>query len=87
MKTIGKVLYVIMYILLLPICIFIGLVGGFTGSGKKTHKKDSWNEEEYYMLTNYEKEEVKKGNYKPNQFTEPDEGDELDSDEYYYDDF
>ena len=85
MKTIGKILKIVLYILLLPVCIFIGLVAGFTG--KKPSKKDKWDEEEYYMLTNYEKEEVKKGNYKPNQFTEPDEGDELDSDDYYYDDF
>ena len=78
MKDIWKVLKIVIYILLLPIIIFVSLVIGFSSDTKSKNKV-------LKGLTKYEKEEVKKGRYRPDQFSEPEEGDYLDSDDYYFD--
>ena len=38
-------------------------------------------------LLDHEIDEVQKGNYEPWQFEEPGSGEELEEDDYYYDDF
>ena len=85
MKKVWNVLKVVLYILIFPFLVFFAIIKGFTEDNLKESKRYRNSDDKLFGLTKYEKEEVRKGRYKPSQFSEKDEGDYLDSDDYYYD--
>lgn len=85
MKKAWKVFKIILYILLFPFMIIYAIIKGFTEDDLKNNKKYRSSDDKLYSLTKYEKEEIKKGRYKANQFSEKTEGDSIDSDDYYKD--
>ena len=85
MKKVWNVFKIIIYIICLPFMIIYAIIKGFTEDNIKESKRYRNSDDKLYGLTKYEKDEIKKGNYKPSQFTEKEEGDSLDSDDYYED--
>ena len=85
LRVMWNVIKILFFIIAFPIMIFYAIVRGFTEDDLKKKGFYRTSPEKLFGLTKYEKEEVRKGRYKPSQFSERDEGDYLDSDDYYYD--
>ena len=83
MKKAWNVFKIIIYIISLPFMIIFAIIKGFTEDDIKESKRYRNSDDKLYGLTKYENEEIKKGNYKAHQFSEKDEGDYLDSDDFY----
>ena len=66
--------------------LFKGIIGMFSGAAEYLDNKEKRKEQDEidaYGLNDFEKEEVKKGNYGPYNF---DEDDREDEDDYYHED-
>lgn len=85
MKKAWKILKISLYVLAFPLIIIFEIIKGFTEDEIKEKEKYRSSDDKLYGLTKYEKEEIKKGKYKASQFSEKEEGDSLDSDDYYED--
>lgn len=87
LRVIWVIIKVLFYLIAFPIMIFYAIIKGFTEDSLKESERYRKSDDKLFGLTKYEKEEIKKRRYKASQFSEKDEGDYLDSDDYYYDDF
>ena len=85
MKKAWKIFKNSLYVLAFPLIIIFAIIKGFTEDDLKEKEKYRSSDDKLYGLTKYEKEEIKKGRYKASQFSEKEEGNSLDSDDYYED--
>ena len=85
MKNVWNGLKIILYILIFPFLVIYAIIRGFTEDNLKESERYRKSDDKLFGLTKYEKEEIKKGRYSQSQFSEKDEGDYLDSDDYYGD--
>ena len=83
LSVISMIIKVLVFLIAFPIMIFYAIIRGFTEDNLKEKERYRKSDEKLFGLTKYELEEIKKENYKASQFSEKDEGDYLDSDDYY----
>lgn len=83
LRVICMIIKVLVFLIAFPIMIFYAIIRGFTEDNLKEKERYRKSDEKLFGLTKYELEEIKKGEFKSSQFSEKDEGDYLDSDDYY----